>query len=159
MLRMQKEEESLAKKRKLLLEKNAQLDLLAASSSQSHDLREVELEEGESQTDLLDDIMLLNEEVDGEDEQLSVKRTRLHFLTGILQSGVRAEESHQEAASCAVSLASELSKLHTLVKNLSGQVESISKVQRSKDPNATPLHHILQLPALVRCHQIHIPLC
>lgn len=149
--RMQIVEEELARKRKLLLEKNAQLDLVPLSGSQSHDL-----EEGESQTDLLDDIMLLNEEVDGEDEQLSMKRTRLHFLASTLQHAMAGEvgekDGHHEGAQLAMSLAKELSNLHTLVGKLLVLVESISKLQRSKDLNATPLHHMLQLPALVRYH-------
>lgn len=147
----------------MLLEKNAQFDLLPSSGSQSHDLKEEELEEGESQTDLLDDIMLLNEEVDGEDEHLSMRRTRLHFLVSILQCAMAEEvgkkDEHQEGAQLAASLAGELSKLHTLMGALLVLVESISKLQRS---SVTPLHHMLQLPALVRYHHrymLHYKTC
>lgn len=149
MFPLQTEEQELARKRQLLLEKNALLDLHSAGS-QSHDL---DMEGEESQTDLLDDIMLLNEEVDNEDEHLSSRRARLQSLVTILQSTltevVREKEGHEEGAELAVSLAAELSKLHTLVRKLLEVVESISKLQRNKEPGTTPLHYMLQLPSLV----------
>ena len=138
----------------MLLEKNTQLTPIL---SQSHDLKEEEEgerdEEGESQEDLYDDIMLLNEEVDAQDVQLSNVRRHYHRLSSILQDTKKElfeeKEQHHVGAELALCLANQLSKLYSLVGKLLELVEGISKLQQSKDSSTTPLHHMLQLPTQV----------
>lgn len=154
---MQVEEGELDKKRQLVLEKNQQLSILPTlDKSQDLNEEEEEVEESPAQAaDLIEDIMVLNEEVDALDGHLNGSRKRLESLTAILQSA-RAEElgekdEHQEAAELALALAAELGKIHALVRDLLRQVDSITQLQRSRDPSTTALHHILQLPTLVSC--------
>lgn len=139
----------MASKRRLLLEKNTQLTPMLP---QSHDLKEGEGEEGDSQGDLYDDIMLLNAEVDTQDVQLSGVRRHYQHLSSILQATrhqlLAEKEQHQVEAELALGLADQLSKLHSLVGKLLEMVEGISKLQHSKD-SAPPLHHMLQLPTQV----------
>lgn len=105
-----------------------------------------------SSSDLIDDIMLLNDEVESQDVHLSIQRRRLHALTGIYQS-VQGEEvlgdEHRVGATLAVAIAAELGKLHALLQQLLDIVKAITDLQRKRFPSATPLHYILQLPTLV----------
>lgn len=146
-LDLEMEEEELEGKRKLLLEKNSQLNHRLPVSS---GLDEEGEEEGE---DLMEDMMVLNEEVDGRDEHLSRVRGHLQVLVAILQSAkveeLRENEGQRVGAELSLALAKEIAKLHTLHRNLLQLVDSISKLQRSKHPAATPLHYMLQLPTLV----------
>ena len=108
----------------------------------------------DSKGDLLDDIMLLNEEVDTLDEHLSIVRRHLHSLAAILQSA-RAEEvgekdPYQAGAELALGLSSELGGLHVTVQRVLELVESVSKQRRGEAPLTSSIHHMLQLPTLVR---------
>lgn len=155
----QKEEEDLACKRKLLLEKNTQLSPVESLP----ELRgEEEEEEGESQEDLYDDIMLLNDEVDAQDVQLSGMRRHYQCLSTVLQDTKQElfgeNERPEVGAELSLALVEELRKLHSLMVQLLEMVENINKVQRGKDNSTTPpLHHMLQLPARVRHQHNYTP--
>lgn len=162
----QSEEEEVAGKRRLLLAKNAELDLQHDPVSHdpisydpvshdpvSHDLESSEVEGEELRVDdLLDDIMLLNEEADAHDDHLSIVRRHLHSLAAILQCAkaeeVGEKDPYQSGAELALSLANELSSLHTTVQRVLELVDSVSKQRRGK-ASLTSLHHMLQLPTLV----------
>ena len=142
-------------KRRLLLEKNTQLTPVL---SRSHDFKEEEgegegegLERGNSQEDLYDDIMLLNEEVEAQDVQLSSMRRHYQCLSGVLQDTKKElfgqPEQHHMEAELSLALANQLSKLYSLVGKIVELVGSIAELQRSQD--TPPLHHMLQLPKQV----------
>lgn len=100
--------------------------------------------------------MFLNEEVDAQDEHVCGVRRHLQSLVAVLQSAkvedlAGGDELQQRGAGLALSLSKELGNLHTLMKALVEVVDSISKLQRNKDPSATQLHYMLQLPTLVMC--------
>ena len=122
---------------------------------ESHDL-DVEEGHGDSKTNLIDDIMFLNEEVDAQDEHVSGVRRHLQSLMAVLQSAkvedlAGGEGLSQRGAGLALSLSKELGNLHMLMKALVEMVDSISQLQRNKQPSATQLHYMLQLPTLVMC--------
>ncbi len=134
--------------RKILLEKNQQLSLLPPPSSESHHLSE---EEGNSQPDLIDDIMMLNEEVDARDTHLNGVRRHMDALTSILYSSMADPVGdHQVSASLALALATRAGELHALVKEVMALVDTINQLHRKKAPSlTTPLQYMLQLPTQV----------
>ena len=144
---LQKEEEALAHKRKLLLEKNTRLTPVL---SQSHDLKEG-VEIGDSQEDLYDDIMLLNDEVDAQDEQLSGVKRHYQRLLGVLQDTKKElygeKEQHHVGAELTLCLSKQLDRLRAVMGKLVQLVEEINGLQQSKRSSSPPLQHMLQLPA------------
>ena len=154
---LQREEEDLANKRKLLLEKNTRLTPVL---SQSHDLKEG-AEMGDSQEDLYDDIMLLNDEVDAQDEQLSSVRRHYQRLLGVLQDTNKElfgeKEQHHVGAELTLCLSKQLSRLRAVVGKLLELVEGINRLQQTKDSSSPPLQHMLQLPTQASARPTVLP--
>lgn len=143
----QAEEDELKHKRELLLQKNQILDSI--STSHCKETSKDEAEEEDPVTDLIDDIMLMNEEVETQDSHVTTLRHHLYSLTEVLQQAHYEElgekDEHQEAAELALELVKCFTQLKTLEAKLLQQLESIGE-QMSRDPLSTPLPYMLQLP-------------
>ena len=100
-------------------------------------------------TDLIDDIMLLNEEVETQDSHVTTLRRHLHNLTEVLQHAhweeLGEKDEHQSSAELALELVKTYRQLKSLEKKLQQQLESIGE-QMSRDPLSTTLPYMLQLP-------------
>ncbi len=141
-------EESLAEKRKLLLEKNQKLSLLP--EAQGH--METNEEGGrESSVDLVEDMMVLNEEAESSEEELARLRKHLQSLLTILQKARQEDmgqmEEHREAAELAVILAKKHSEHQQLMQDLNTLVQPVSSAREHAID--TPLQYMLQIPSAV----------
>lgn len=151
---VQVKEVELKCKRELLLEKNQKLDTIS-SSTDCDESKDKNVEE-DLLTELVDDIMLLNEEVESQDSHVTTLRRHLHSLADVLQQAHREElgerDEHQASAELALQLVKTYSQVKTLEAKLLQQLESIGE-QMSRDPLSTPLPYMLQLPPTqVRVH-------
>lgn len=155
---VQVKEEELKSRRELLLQKNQKLDTISSNAiGLDHDESKDRNVEEDPLTELVDDIMLLNEEVESQDSHVTTLRRHLHNLADVLQQAHREEvgerEEHQASAELALQLVKTYSQIKTLEMKLLQQLESIGK-QMSRDPLSTPLPYMLQLPPTqVRVHQ------
>ena len=139
-------------KRQLLLQKNQTLDSLSSTAAQESRQSVGEEEDDNEEdpvTDLIDDIMLLNEEVETQDSHVTTMRRHLHSLAEVLQHAHREElgegDEHQAAAALALDMVKNYTQLKKLETKLQQQLESIGR-QLSRDPLATNLPYMLQLP-------------
>ena len=135
-----------------MLQKNQMLDALSTTTTQdlrqSDDKDEDEKEE-DPVSDLIDDIMLLNEEVETQDSHVTTMRRHLHSLAEVLQHAhweeLGEKDEHQAAATLALEMVKNYTQLKKLETKLLQQLESIGQ-QMSRDPLSTTLPYMLQLP-------------
>ena len=148
-LSLQVVEESLAGKRKLLLEKSQRLSLLP--EAQQHLEEE---EEGESSVDLIEDMMLLNEEAESSEEELASLRKHVQTILSIFRRGQQEDmgekDEQREAAELSVLLVGKLSSYQHMIESLNTLVQSVSADKETSD---TPLQYMLQLPIPVSGRQ------
>lgn len=137
-------------KRALLLTKNQKLD---AHTNPREPLEEEEAEEeeaGNSPADLIDDIMLLNEEVEVQDAHVTSTRRKLQNLADILRQAqfedIGKKEEYTASAELAMELVINFDRLKSLEEKLFKLVKSLGELQKRRDPTATPLHYMLQVP-------------
>ena len=147
---MQAEEKELKQKRELLLRKNQVLYSMSAEPQDNEHEYSMDKEGGEyPMSDIIDDIMLLNEEVESQDGHVTTMRRHLHSLTEVLQEAHLQElgerDEHVSAARLALELIKTYSQLKRLETKLLEQLQSISE-QTSRDSLSTPLPYMLQLP-------------
>ena len=154
---VQVKEVELKCKRELLLEKNQKLDAISSTANRldPEESKDKNVEE-DPLSELVDDIMLLNEEVESQDSHVTTLRRHLHSLADVLQQAHREElgerDEHQASAELALQLVKTYSQVKTLETKLLQQLESIGE-QMSRDPLSTPLPYMLQLPPTqVRIH-------
>ncbi len=143
-----------------MLEKNRKLDdpsLLTSSPlpPQEDDENIVDLEDKKS--DLYDDIILLNEEVELLDSNVCRVRNHLKKLGEVLRHGQKEDvgetDEYRNAAELAVALVTQFAKYKSLEGKLNKLVQSIGELQKSANTNATPVSYMLQLPPV----QVRIP--
>lgn len=134
-----------------MLEKNRMLDdpnLTSSPPPQEDHTDAVDLEDEKS--DLYDDIILLNEEVELLDSNVCRIRNHLKKLGEALRDAqkedVGEKDEYRMAAELAVALVTQFAKYKSLEGQLNKLVESISELQRSADTNVTPVSYMLQLP-------------
>ena len=131
-----------------MLKKNQMLDSIS-HRQRNETSQDEDIGEEDPVTDLVDDIMLLNEEVETQDSHVTTLRRHLHSLASVLQQAHREElgevDEYQAAAELALELGNLYSQLKSLEAKLMQQLESIGE-QTSRDPLSTPLPYMLQLP-------------
>jgi len=135
-------EESLAGKRKLLLEKSQRLSLHPEAQQHME-----EKEEGESSVDLIEDMMLLNEDAESSEEELAALRKHVQTFLSVLHGGQQEDmgekDEQREAAELSVLLVGKLSSHQHVIEKLHSLVQSVSTDRGHSD---TPLQYMLQLP-------------
>lgn len=113
-------------------------------------LEDMENIEHDEKSDLYDDIILLNEEVDLLDSSVCRTRTHLKRLGEVLRYAQNEDmggvDEYKAAAELAVDLVTQFAKLKGLEGKLNKLVDSISELQKNAHVNATPLSYMLQLP-------------
>lgn len=166
---LQAKEAELARKRELLLEKNTTLGTFS-NSTHTTTVSTFQLEPtepgdddkecpsnkgespGESPGDVIDDIMLLNEEVEVLDEDVTLVRSQLKKLAEIISHAQYEDIGEQNEYEAAAKLAMELSTDYRHFKSLETKlheiVRSLEELRQERGFSDTPLQYMMQLPPL-----------
>ena len=153
----QAKEEELKEKRMLLLSKNHTLDSLASTpQSTTVDTFQLEptdpldLEEGISYADVIDDIMELNEEVEALDDHVTILRKQLKTVSEIASHAQFEDIGEEDEYNVATDLALKLTSKYQLFKSLEIKVfdlvTSLESLRKEHSLSTTPLQYMLHLP-------------
>lgn len=146
-----KDTEDLRQKRKLLLEKTQQLEDL---NSHTIPLNQSALEEQtwDSPTDISDDIMILNEEIEAMDTQLTITAKRLGFLDQVVKNrlyeDIGEKDEHESSVELSRALVAAFDKckvLETKLHHIAAEFEALRKQYNFSD---APIAYMVQLPPL-----------
>ena len=148
-MHIQVNEEELKQNRELLLEKNRKLDDPTISTPSLDPEEEME-DVGDEKSDLYDDIMMLNEEVELQDSHVCRVRGHLKKLGEVLRQAQNEDigetDEYRASAELAVALVTQFAKYKGLERKLNKVVASITELQKKAEVDATPLSYMLQLP-------------
>ena len=154
---LQAKEEELKEKREALLDKNNTLDSLASTPQsttvdtfQLEPTNTSELEEEISRSDIIDDIMELNEEVEMLDDHVTILRKQLKTVSDVASHAQFEDIGEENEYDAAADLALELTSKYQLFKSLEIKVfdlvMSLESLRKEHSLSTTPLHYMLHLP-------------
>ena len=151
-------------KRELLLEKNTTLGEFSNTSPPTTTANTLQLEPaeaegdqqqdevGESPTDVINDIMSLNEEVEVMDEDITLVRKQLKKLAEVISHAqyedIGEEDEYEAAAKLSGELSSDYHNFKSVESKLHEIVRSFEQLRQEKGFSDTPLQYMMQLPPL-----------
>lgn len=105
--------------------------------------------------DLLDDIIILNEEVDHLDEQMTSLRLELHQLTELKKTAQLEELNERMMAKNCKNYARQLAKVYTEFKEEQSLLHKSMDKAESVNKSGTGLAYLLQMPPLQSQEEIN----
>ena len=109
-------------------------------------------DQGESPGDVINEIISLNEEVDDLDEDVTLIRSQVKKLAGIISHAqyedIGEEDEYEAAAKIATDLSSDYLHFKSVETKLHEIIQSLEELRQEGSLSDTPLQYIMQLPPM-----------